>query len=151
MNFCTGERLIGTMERETGNKRQTRNWILTGAAIAFAALAVVVCLLMRPETEALDRFVIRCGNGQSIEVPAWETRTIVIRDGRIVEKATGESGENVIRIENGEAWMEYANCPHGECMRQGRLSAESVRTRPLGTWIVCAPHKVYIEYAGGAQ
>ena len=92
MNFCTGERLIGTMERETDNKRQTRNWILTGVAIAFAALAVVVCLLMRPETEALDRFVIRCGNGQSIEVPAWETRTIVIRDGRIVVEGNRAGG-----------------------------------------------------------
>ena len=139
------------MERQTDKKRQYGNWIITGAAIVFAALAVVVCLLLRPKAGAYDRFVIRYGDGKSIEIPAWETRTIVIRDGEIVEEATGADAENIIRIENGEAWMEHANCPHGECMRQGRLSAETVRTRPLGTWIVCAPHKVYIEFTGGTQ
>lgn len=139
------------MEREHDRKQLNKNWILTGAAIAFAVLAVVVCLLLRPKTEAYDRFVIRYGDGQSIVIPAWETRTIVIRNGEIVEETTGENEENVIRIDNGEAWMEQANCPHGECMKQGHLSAGSVRTRPLGTWIVCAPHKVYIEFAGGVQ
>lgn len=139
------------MERQKDIKRQYRNWIITGAAIVFAALAVVVCLLLRPKADAFDRFVIRYGDGRSIEIPAAETRTIVIRNGEIVEAATGEETENVIRIEHGEAWMEQANCPHGECMKQGRLSAETARSRPLGTWIICAPHKVYIEFAGGGQ
>lgn len=139
------------MERQTDNKRRIRNWIVTGAAIGFAALAVVVCLLLRPKTGAEDRFVIRYGDGELLTVPAWETHTIVIRDGRITDEATGEGEENVIRIENGEAWMEQANCPHGECIKQGVLNAETVQSRPLGTWIVCAPHKVYIEYAGGGK
>ena len=138
------------MERQSGN-RQLKNWILTGAAIVFAALAVVVCLLLRPKTGTADRFVIRYGDGESLTVPAWETRTIVIRDGKIADEATGEGEENVIHIKNGEAWMEQANCPHRECVKQGILNAETVRTRPLGTWIVCAPHQVYIEYVGGGQ
>lgn len=135
---------------ENGNHKK-RNWLLTGAAVVFAALMIVACLLLRPKTVGADRFVIRYGNGQSIEIGAWETRTIVIRNGEIVDKATGEDTENVIRIENGEAWMEQANCPHKECMTQGKLSAETVKTRPLGTWIICAPHKVYIEYTGDGQ
>lgn len=139
------------MTRNLTDDRQKRNWILTGAAIAFAALAVVVCLLLRPKTGAADRFVIRYGDGKSIMVPAWETRTIVIRNGEIADEATGEDAENIIRIENGAAWMEQANCPHKECIKQGKISAETVRTRPLGTWIVCAPHKVYIEFAGEGQ
>ena len=138
------------MERKSFD-RQKRNWLLTGAAIAFAALLIVTCLLLRPKTGALDRFVIRYGNGQSIDVPAWESRTIVIRNGEIAEEATGEDAENVIHIENGEAWMEQANCPHQECMKQGKLSAKTVQMRPLGTWIVCAPHRVYIEYVGNGQ
>ena len=139
------------MARNLIDDRKKMNWILTGAAIAFAALTVVVCLLLRPKTDAAGRFVIRYGDGKSITVPAWEKRTIVIRNGEIVEEATGEDAENIIRIENGEAWMEQANCPHRECVKQGTLNAETVRTRPLGTWIVCAPHKVYIEYAGEGQ
>lgn len=139
------------MERDRNRDRRKQNWILTGAVIAFAALAVIVSLLLRPKAGTGDRFVIRYGEGQSIEIPAWETRTIVIRDGRIAEKATGDGTENVIRIENGKAWMETANCPHRECVKQGVLSTETVGSRPLGTWIVCAPHKVYIEFAGGGQ
>lgn len=131
----------------TANQRK-RNWLLTGAAILFAALAVVVCLLLRPKAGSLDRFVIHYGENETLTVPAWETRTVVIRDGALAEAATGEGEENVIRIENGEAWVEHANCPHGECMKQGRLSETTVGSRPLGTWIVCAPHRVYVEYLG---
>ena len=153
MNFFaygkTEERTI-SMEQKTGDRKK-QNWLLTGAAIAFAALVIVVCLLLRPKTGAADRFIIRYGDGQSVSVPAWETRTIVIRNGEIAEEATGAEEENVIRVENGEAWMEQANCPHKECVKQGKLSAETVQTRPLGTWIVCAPHKVFIEYAGDGQ
>lgn len=136
------------MERGKQGNRTIRNLILTGAAIAFAALAVLVCLLLRPKTGAPGTFVIHYGNGETLTVPAYETRTIVIRDGKLVRGQTGEGEENVIRIENGEAWMLIANCPHGECRKQGVLNAETVRSRPLGTWVVCAPHRVYIEYRG---
>ena len=139
------------MERQAKSNRRKRNWLLTCAAIAFAALLAVVCLLLRPKTGSPDRFVIRYGDGESLEIPANETRTIVIRDGQLAEEATGTGEENVIRIENGAAWMEHADCPHGECMKQGRLSAETVGARPLGTWIICAPHRVYIEYLGDGQ
>lgn len=139
------------MERNTVVDRKKLNWILTGAAIAFAALAVVLLLLLRPKPAASAAFVIRYGNGQALTVPADETRTVVIRNGAIADTATGEGDENVICIENGEAWMEHANCPHHECEKQGRLNADTVKTRPLGTWIVCAPHRVYVEYAGDGQ
>ena len=138
------------MTETTGTCRK-RNWLLLGAAILFAALLAVLCLLLRPKTGTLDRFVIRYGNGETMEIPLTEAKTVVIRDGKIVDEATGEGDENVIRIENGKAWMEAANCPHGECLKQGVLSADTVGSRPLGTWIVCAPHRVYVEYAGDAQ
>lgn len=139
------------MERNKADNRQKLNWILTGAAIVFAALAIAVCLLLKPKTGAADRFVIRYGDGKTVAFSAWETRTVVIRDGEIADRATGEGDENVIHIEDGEAWMEQANCPHGECVKQGRLSEETAKKRPLGTWIVCAPHRVYVELAEGGQ
>lgn len=139
------------MEQIRTDKRRKRNWVLTGAAILFAALAIVVCLLLRPKIDSADHFVIRYGDGKTFEVRKDTSCTIVIRDGEIVDEATGNGEENVIRIENGEAWMEHANCPHRECMKQGRLSEKTVSERPLGTWIVCAPHRVYIELAEGMQ
>lgn len=127
------------------------NWILTGAAIVFAALAVVVCLLLRPKSTDAGLFIIYYGDGKTLSIPAEETRTVVIRDGEIVDAVTGTGEENVIRIENGEAWMERADCPHQECVKQGKLSAETAAIRPLGTWIVCAPHRVCIELSEGGR
>ena len=122
-----------------------------GGAVLFVALSVVLLLVLRPKTGAAERFVIRYGDGQTLTVPADETRTVVIRNGAIADAPTGESAENVIRIEAGKAWMETATCPHHECMEQGVLSAETVSSRPLGTWIICAPHGVSVEYVGGGQ
>ena len=139
------------MEQKPTAKNRARNWIITIAAIAFAAAAVFVCLLLRPKAGSAYCFVIHYGDGKTLTVPAWETRTIVIRNGEIVPYATSADSENVVHIENGEAWMEDANCSHRECVRQGRLNGETIEKRPLGTWIVCAPHRVYIELSGGAQ
>ena len=139
------------MEQKQADNRRKRNWILTGAAIGVAALAIVACLLLRPKEAAPDRFVIHYGDGKTFEVPIGEARTIIVRDGEIVDSETGSGEENIIHIENGEAWMEHANCPHQECMKQGRLSAQTAPKRPLGTWIVCAPHRVYIELAEGGR
>ena len=139
------------MERQADDRLKKRNWIITGAAIAFAALAIAICFLLRPKAGTAYSFVIRYGDGKTLTVPAWETRTIVIRDGAVVNAATGEGAENVIHIENGEAWMEQANCPHLQCTKQGRLNGDTAKTRPLGTWIICAPHRVYIELAGDGQ
>ncbi len=133
------------MERNTAAAHRKRNLLLTGAAILFAALAVVLCLLFRPKPQIAGSFVIRYGDGRTLIVPAQETRTVVIRDGQLADVPTGEGDENVIRIEHGEAWMEQANCPHGACMKQGRLNPDTVEQRPLGAWIICAPHRVYIE------
>lgn len=45
---------------------------------------------------------------------------------------------NRIRIEDGEAYMEEANCPDGYCEEQGKISD---RTQT----IVCLPHKLVVE------
>ena len=139
------------MEQRPTENRLKPNLLLMGGAVLFVALSVVLLLVLRPKTGAADRFVIRYGDGQTLTVPADETRTVVIRNGALAEEATGESGENVIRIEDGKAWMETATCPHHECEEQGVLSAETVRSRPLGTWIICAPHGVSVEYVGGEE
>lgn len=136
------------MQREPNRKTLRNNLLLVGAAVLFVALAFTLCLLLRPHSGGEGTFVIRIRNGESITVGADETRTIVIRDGAFAEEATGEGEENVIRIEHGQAWMLHANCPHGECVEQGILSAETAKTRPLGAWIICMPHGVTVEYQG---
>ena len=139
------------MELKTNDHPTRRNLLLTGAAVLLAAIAIVLCLLLRLRAGTEGVFVIRTAGGETLTVSADETRTVVIRDGAFADAATGEGEENVIRIENGQAWMETANCPHGECVRQGILSAETSRKRPLGAWIICMPHGVTVEYRGDGQ
>lgn len=134
------------MEIGRNDNYRRRNLLLTGAAILLVAIAVVLCLLLRPKTGAADGFVIRTQNGDTRTVASDAVCTVVVRDDAFVASATGEGHENVIRFENGQAWMEHANCPRGECMKQGVLSAETAGSRPLGAWIICMPHGVTVEY-----
>ncbi len=48
---------------------------------------------------------------------------------------------NTVIIENGRVWMEYANCPDGLCINQGKI-AESGQT------IICLPNKVMVTIEG---
>ena len=134
------------MEDRQNDKAKRRNLLLMGAAVLFVAVVVAVCLLLRPKTGTGGSFVISIQNGETMTVKADASQTVVIRDGMFVDSETGEGHENVIRIEDGQAWMEHANCPHGECMKQGVLSAQAVSSRPLGAWIICMPHGVTVEY-----
>lgn len=48
---------------------------------------------------------------------------------------------NRLVIRDGEAFMEWADCPDGDCLRQGKLDK-------TGGSIVCLPHRVVITVAG---
>lgn len=47
------------------------------------------------------------------------------------------NGKNTLVIENGSAYMEYADCPDKICIGQGRISDSSES-------IVCLPNKVVV-------
>lgn len=49
-----------------------------------------------------------------------------------------DSGFNRVRVEDGEVWMEEADCPDGYCKRQGHISGK-VDT------IICLPHRLVVE------
>ena len=134
------------MNGQSNHKALRLNLLLFGAAGLFVALAVVLCLALRPKGGQAGCFVIRSKTGETVIVAAYETRIVIVRDGVFVDERTYQGHENVIRIENGSAWMEHANCPRGECMEQGVLNAETAQTRPLGAWIICMPHGVTVEY-----
>jgi len=55
-------------------------------------------------------------------------------------------GTNILVIENGEAYLEDANCPDKLCVRMGKISK-------TGQCITCLPNKltVTIEGAGEAE
>lgn len=53
-------------------------------------------------------------------------------------------GVNLLRIEDGKAYIEAASCPDGLCMHMGKIDKN-------GQSIVCLPNKVTVEIAGGGE
>lgn len=53
-------------------------------------------------------------------------------------------GGNRLRISDGKAWMEWADCPDELCIHQGKIS----RT---GETIVCLPNRVVAEVTGDSS
>ena len=47
-------------------------------------------------------------------------------------------GRNILVIEDGEAYMEDADCPDGLCVKQGRISL-------AGQTLTCLPHRLQIR------
>lgn len=54
----------------------------------------------------------------------------------MLEDKAGQKNELV--IEDGKAYLTYADCPDKICVKQGKISAK-------GETIVCLPHKLVIE------
>lgn len=54
-------------------------------------------------------------------------------------------GSNILMIENGQAWLEDADCPDKLCVRQGRVRLD-------GQVITCLPNKLTVTiYAGNSE
>ena len=53
-------------------------------------------------------------------------------------------GTNILRIENGLAWMQEANCPDHICMQQGKINK-------TGQVITCLPNLLTVTIEGGEQ
>ena len=51
-------------------------------------------------------------------------------------------GTNVLVIENGAAYISYADCPDGICKGRGKISYS-------GETIICLPNKLEIRIVGG--
>ena len=53
-------------------------------------------------------------------------------------------GTNVLVIENGEAYLNYSNCPDHTCERTGKI-------KYVGQRIICLPNKVSISIKGSTE
>jgi len=55
-----------------------------------------------------------------------------------------DGGSNVLMIEDGEVYMEEADCPDRLCVKQGRISG-------TGQAIVCLPHRLVVVIEEGEE
>lgn len=101
--------------------------ILMGGILVIALVLFLIMHLIRSEA----------GNQIRITVDGTVYGTYSLAKDQVIEIEENDF-YNRIRIQDGEAYMEEANCPDGYCEEQGKISG---RTQT----IVCLPHKLVVE------
>ena len=110
-------------------------------SLRFDIVIIVLLLVISVLGLALTFAFRETGNTVEIEIK-----------GEIVGKYTliqnGEyslnGGTNILIIENGEAYLSYADCPDHTCVRTGRI-------KYVGQSIVCLPNKVTVTVRGSTE
>lgn len=101
--------------------------ILMGGILVIALVLFLIMHLTRGET----------GNQIQITVDGTVYGTYSLAKDQVIEVEENDF-YNRIRIQDGEAYMEEANCPDGYCEEQGKISG-------CTQTIVCLPHKLVVE------
>lgn len=95
-------------------------------------LAGVILLLFLYQHFAGSKgsYILVTQNGEKIgEYSLLENQTFVVTD--------ENHSYNTIVIENGQVWIDQADCPDKLCVKQGKISKS-------GQSIICLPHKLTI-------
>ena len=100
-----------------------RDWILIGSLLALALITTGLFFLLRQGGEAE---VVRV-NGEEV------ARYSLSQNGEYPLNG----GTNVLRIENGEAFLISADCPDLLCVKQGKI-------RYKGQTITCLPNRLTV-------
>jgi len=109
------------------------------SALRYDILLIAVLLFVSALSVALMLVFRRGGDRVAVEI-----------DGSLVcEYSLAENGEyplnggtNILVIENGEAYLRYADCPDKVCVNTGKISY-------VGQTIVCLPNRVTVTVIGG--
>lgn len=102
--------------------------IILGIGIIAAALLMLLVLQINRGEE---------GNRIQVILDGKIYGTYSLEKNQVIEIEEG-SFYNKIRVEDGKAYMEEANCPDGCCEEQGKISRHTQT-------IVCLPHKLVVE------
>ncbi|MCL2479305.1 MAG: NusG domain II-containing protein [Treponema sp.] len=81
--------------------------------------------------EKTSQVLIRGTNGEWI-YPLDSEETVTV---------PGPIGDTVIRIQDGQAWVESSPCANQTCVRAGHLSKQ-------GLWTACLPNNVFLMIEG---
>lgn len=102
--------------------------LILGVGVIVIALAMMLIMHL---TRGED------GNQIQITVDGKVYGAYALEKDQTIEVKNGDF-YNKIRIEDGKAYMEEANCPDGYCEVQGKISGHTQT-------IVCLPHKLVVE------
>ncbi len=108
------------------DKVKNRTWILIFTLLA-AGLAAAWFLQPKQTSQTVGIYQ----NGVLLQmVDLSADQTIVIE---------GEAGRNTVTVQNGEIYMQAAECPDRVCVKHGPLSAG-------GAPIICLPNRLVIRW-----
>ena len=105
-------------------------FILIGVIVAVIAIAITVLSLTKKDGD----YVVVKVDGNEV------ARYSLTQDGEY----SLNGGTNVLRIENGKAYLVSANCPDHLCVKQGKIRAD-------GQGITCLPNRLTVTVYGGAD
>ena len=106
--------------------------LIASLLLVSIALFALSCVLGR---DSGAQAVVMVNGQQEVCLPLDEDTTYTIDTGNSL---------NIVRVENGEVFMEFADCPDGHCTAQGRISH-------TGEIIVCLPNRVTVSITGDEQ
>ena len=100
-----------------------KDFILIGAIVAIIAIAILVLFLSKKDGD----YVIVRVNGNEV------AKYSLSQDGEY----SLNGGTNVLRIENGQAYLVSADCPDHLCVKQGKVDQS-------GETITCLPNRLTV-------
>ncbi len=110
-------------------------WVIIFTALVFACLAYLIFSSKNSSSFSADIYV---GNSLEKHIDS-------ISDSKLHSYTLKtQYGYNKICWQNGEIWVEEADCKNQTCVNFGKLKSE-------GTSIICAPHKVVITLTKGGN
>ena len=93
-----------------------------------------------PQAQEIRGYVVITVNGRQYGDPIAMDRDKIITvrqdDGKI----------NRVHITPEEVCMESSTCDNQDCVGEGNVTHDNYQTRILGSWIICLPNAVTIEY-----
>ena len=98
--------------------------------LVILAGVILLLFLYQHFTGSKGSYILVTQNGEKIgEYSLLENQTFVVTD--------ENHSYNTIVIENGQVWIDQADCPDKLCVKQGKISKN-------GLSIICLPHKLTI-------
>jgi hypothetical protein len=104
---------------------------LAAVAVAIAVVAFLSIAVYAPDAGEATHVVVQSADGRFLY--ALSDDTTATFDGPI--------GTTVMRIEDGDVWIERDPGPLQICVRKGRISQAD-------EWLACLPNEVFVRIAG---
>ena len=119
------------MENQGAAKKKYRLDIIVIAAILLASIALLLIMTLTREEGAVVVVEI---DGQTVATYSLYQNGEYALNG----------GTNVLVIENGQAYLNYSNCPDHTCEKTGKIQY-------VGQTIVCLPNRLTVTIKGEAS